>query len=189
MPDFNEDDQASSVATPEPVQRRRTPPEPHVVRRQAPAWLAPVALVVAVIAVGLSIWAVTSKPAATSSGGGGSTNAGLSGDPKTRVCDAFGVVSVAVPLQTNNNLGNDQIAQAAVAGNARLALFGGGQYLLNQLDSSTPADLADPVRSFATSLQAIGMNALAGKTNTDSAQAARLVDADNSRKQVAQLCQ
>jgi hypothetical protein len=188
MPDFSEDDQATSTATPEPVQRRRNPPEPHVVQRQAPAWLAPVALLVAVIAVGLSIWAVTSKPAATSSGGGGSTASGLSGDPKTRVCEAFGVVSVAVPLQTNNNLGDDTVAQAAVAGNARLALFGGGQYLLNQLDSSTPADLAGPVRSFADSLQAIGMNALAGKANTDSAQAARLVDADSARKQVAEMC-
>jgi hypothetical protein len=183
MPDFIEDDQANTAATPEPAQRRRTAPEPHVVRRQAPVWLAPVALLIAIVAVGLSVWALTSKPTATTSAG-----TGLSGDPKTRVCAAFGVVSVAVPLQTNNNLGNDPVAQAAVAANARLALFGGGQYLLNQLDSATPADLADPVRSFANSLQAIGLNALAGAPNTDPAQAARLTDADTTRKQVADSC-
>ena len=91
-------------------------------------------------------------------------------------------------LQTHNDLGPDPVAQAAVAGNARLALVGGGQYLLNNLTSDTPSDLADPVRSFGTKLQTIGMNALAGITNTDPAQAALLADADASRQQIVELC-
>jgi hypothetical protein len=97
-------------------------------------------------------------------------------------------VSTAVSGQTHNDLGPDPVAQAAVAGNARLALFGGGVYLLNSLDAATPSELADPVRSFANTLQDIGMNALAGVTNTDPAQATRLADADATRKQIVELC-
>ena len=125
-------------------------------------WAAPVALLVAVVAVALAIWALMSEssnaPASATAPAAGTE----AGDLKTRVCTAFDTVSKAVPLQTNNNLGPDPVAQAAVAANARLALFGGGQYLLNSLDAATPSELADPVRSFANALQDIGMNALAG---------------------------
>ena len=150
-----------------------------------PRWLAPAALLVAVVAVALAIWALVSESskAATSSAAGTQ-----GGDPKTRVCTAFNTVSKAIVLQTHNNLGPDPVAEAAVAGNARLALFGGGVYLLNNLDSATPSELADPVRSFATDLQDIGMSALAGVTNTDPAQSARLANADASRQQIVELC-
>jgi hypothetical protein len=152
-----------------------------------PRWIAPAALLVAVVAVALAIWALMS-------GGNGSASAVAptagteGGDPKASVCGAFNTVSKAIPLQTHNDLGPDPVAQAAVAGNARLALFGGGQYLLNHLNSDTPSDIADPVRSFGTKLQTIGMNALAGVTNTDPAQAALLADADASRQQVVEVC-
>lgn len=91
-------------------------------------------------------------------------------------------------LQTHNDLGQDPVAQAAVAGNARLALVGGGDYLLRQLDSSTPSQLADAARAFARDLQDIGINALAGVQNSDPGQAARLAEGDSARKQVADLC-
>ena len=110
------------------------------------------------------------------------------GDPKMRVCTAFDTVSKAVTGQTHADLGPDPVAQAAVAGNARLALVGGGQYLLSRLDSATPPELADPVRSFANDLQDIGMYALAGVVNTDPEQAARLTQADITRKQIVDLC-
>lgn len=105
-----------------------------------------------------------------------------------RVCNAFETVARGVALQTHNDLGADPIAQAAVASNARLALVGGGDYLLRQLDANTPAQLADAVRSFARDLQDIGMNALAGVQNSDPGQAARLAEGDSARKQVADLC-
>ena len=143
-------------------------------------WAAPAALVIAVVAAALAIWALVSA-----SSNGSKT---LAGDPKTRVCAAFGTVSKAVPLQTHNDLGPDPVAQEAVAGNARLALFGGGQYLLNSLDSATPAQLADPVRSFGNSLEDIGMHALAGEVSSDPAQAARLAEAESTRKQIVDLC-
>jgi hypothetical protein len=105
-----------------------------------------------------------------------------------RVCTAFNAVSQAVTGQTHNDLGPDPVAQAAVAGNARLALLGGGQYLLSRLDSATPSELADPVRSFANDLQDIGIYALAGVPNTDAVQAGRLTQADLTRKQIVDLC-
>jgi hypothetical protein len=147
-----------------------------------PRWAAPVALLVAVVAVALAIWALMSAssnaPAA----------AQQAGDPKMRVCTAFDTVSQAVTGQTHADLGPDPVAQAAVAGNARLALVGGGQYLLSRLDSATPTELADPVRSFANDLQDIGMYALAGVSNTEPEQAARLTQADLVRKQIVELC-
>ena len=91
-------------------------------------------------------------------------------------------------LQTHADLGPDPVAQEAVAGNARLSLIGGGEYLLNSLDSATPSQLADPVRSFANSLQDIGMHYLAGEVNSDPAQAARLAEPESVRKQIVDLC-
>jgi hypothetical protein len=144
-------------------------------------WLAPAALLAALVAVVLAIWALmsaSSTPAA----------AQQAGDPKMRVCTAFDTVSKAVTGQTHKDLGPDPVAQEAVAGNARLALVGGGQYLLSRLDSATPTELADPVRSFANDLQDIGMYALAGVSNAEPEQAARLTQADLVRKQIVELC-
>ena len=146
-----------------------------------PRWAALVALLIAIVAVALAIWALmsaSSKAPATA----------LAGDPKMRVCTAFATVSNAVNLQTHADLGPDPVAGSAVAGNARLALVGGGQYLLSRVDSATPPELADAVRSFGNVLQDIGMNALAGETNTDATQAARLAEGDATRKQIVDLC-
>ncbi|MGY4711141.1 hypothetical protein ACXDF8_16525 [Mycolicibacterium sp. CBM1] len=145
-------------------------------------WAAPLAVLLGVVAVGLSIWALMSVSSKSTD------SVALPGDPKTRVCSAFDTVVGAVALQTHKDLGTEPVAQAAVAGNARLALVGGGEYLLHQLDGRTPADLADAVRSFSRDLQDIGINALAGVQNADARQAARLADGDASRKQVADLC-
>ncbi len=158
------------------------PPPPPPQQPGAPRWPFAVAIVVAVVAVGIAIGALVVA------GSSDSSATALPGDPKTRVCDAFDTVSKAVPLQTNNDLGSDDVAQAAVAANARLALFGGGQYLLNSLDSETPEELADPVRSFGTTLQEIGMNALAGATNSDPDQVTRLAEADATRQLIVDLC-
>ena len=125
-------------------------------------WLAPAALLVAVVAVALAIWALASASSGAPA-------------PSWRATPKFGFVlpstrsAKAVTGQTHNDLGPDPVAQAAVAGNARLALLGGGQYLLSRLDSATPTELADAVRSFANDLQDIGMYALAGVPNSDPA--------------------
>jgi hypothetical protein len=180
MSDPAEEVQTRSYPTEEvPPPSNRTPVQvkgPGISRFALPA-----ALLLAVVATVLSIWSLVSASSKSS-------DTALPGDPKLRVCTAFGTVSKAVPLQTNNNLGNEPVAQAAVAGNARLSLLGGGQYLLSQLDSKTPQQLADPVRSFGYDLQDIGMNALAGVPNSDPALAAKLAEADATRKQIADLC-
>jgi hypothetical protein len=109
-------------------------------------------------------------------------------ESKQKVCAAFDTVSKAVQLQTHAELGPDPVAQTAVASNARLSLVGGGEVLMSRLDEQTPPQLADAVRLFANNLQDIGINALAGATNDDPQQAARLTAGEEGRNKVAQLC-
>ncbi|MBO0679573.1 hypothetical protein JRC04_19085 [Mycolicibacterium sp. S2-37] len=153
------------------------------VDRPAPKWLAPAALLLAVVAIALSAWSLLSKDSSSSASG-----TTLPGDPKQRVCTAFDTVAKAVQLQTNNNLGQDPIAQAAVAGNARLALLGGGQYLVNSVDSEVDSELAEAARKFGNTLQDIGANALANVPNSDPQQTARLREGDATRQQIVELC-
>ena len=151
--------------------------------RELSRWTAPAALLIALIAVGIAVWALVSASAKAPAA------AEQPGDPKARVCAAFDTVSKAVALQTHAGLGPDPVAMKAVAGNARLALIGGGQYLLSRLDSATPRELADAVRSFANNLQDIGINQLAEVSNADPAQAGRLAEVESVRKQIVDLCQ
>jgi hypothetical protein len=132
--------------------------------------LAPLAIPLAVIALALSIWAAVRVSANEAN------VVALPGDPKVRVCTAFEMVA---RMQTRN-----EMAPAS----ASLALLGGGDYLLRQLDANTPARLADAVRDFARDLQDVGMNALAGVPYSDPRQAARQAEGDFDRKQVADLC-
>ena len=145
--------------------------------------VAPIALLVALIAVGLAVWALVSAPKETTSAQQPSP-----GDSKGRVCEAAQTVAMAVQLQTNSNLGTDPAAVESVAANARLAMLGGGDYLLSQIDANTPADLADDARSFGSTLRLIGVNALAGLPNTDEIQSGRIRDAEASRNKLAELC-
>ena len=170
------------IQRPEVPARSRATSAPQTTWQRMSRWAAPVALLIAVVAVALAIWALMSASSRAPAA------AKLAGDPKMRVCTAFDTVSKAVTLQTHADLGPDPVAQEAVAGNARLALVGGGQYLLSRLDSATPPELADAVRSFADDLEDIGMNLLAGVPNTDPVQAGRLTEADAARKQIVDLC-
>ncbi|MGD9517792.1 MAG: hypothetical protein AB7V49_27345, partial [Mycolicibacterium sp.] len=86
------------------------------------------------------------------------------------------------------NIGQEPAAVEAVAANARLAMLGGGDYLLSQISSDTPQDLADAARAFGTTLQQIGANALAGVPNDEDLQAGRIRDAEASRNKLSQLC-
>ncbi|MEC9324726.1 MAG: hypothetical protein VYB90_12865 [Actinomycetota bacterium] len=158
-----------------------------------PDRLVVVALVVAVGALAVAIWALLSTPSAgeaisagdeASSGGEDSSE-----EAGARVCGAFDTVRTAVSLQTNADLGADPVAVQAVAANARLATLGGGQYLLTQLSDATPSDLAESVRSFATTLQDIGIGQLAGSPANDPAQVQRLNAAQDDAARISELCQ
>lgn len=145
-----------------------------------------IALLVAVVALGVAVWAlVKTSPPSTAVAG---TSSGQSGDSKARVCGAFELVRNAVTLQTNTNIGTDPVAVQAVAANARLATLGGGLFLLSTLTDDVPSELADSVRSFAGNLEYIGMSQLAGQRAEDPAQFTRMNDAQGAANRIVELC-
>jgi hypothetical protein len=101
------------------------------------------------------------------------------------------VVRKGVSLNTNPTPAagpEDVTGTSAVAANARVSLYDGGQYPLDRPDPATPTSLADAIRRFANNLIDIGANATAGIQNSDPAQAARLKDADTANGTIAELC-
>ncbi|KXW72939.1 membrane protein, partial [Mycolicibacterium phlei DSM 43071] len=112
-------------------------------------------------------------------------------DAKSKVCTAADVVRHGISINTNLAPAGgpqDVTGAQAVAANARISLYDGGQYLLARLDPATPAQLADKVREFAETLLDIGANATAGVPNDDPAQAKRLTDADAANNAITELC-
>jgi hypothetical protein len=138
-----------------------------------------------VISIAVSVWALLRQPHT-------STPPSPSGqqvaDAKARACNAFHTVRTAVALQTHAEPGSDPVAVQAVAANARLAMAAGAAYLTAHLDPATPPELAAQIRSFADDLQDIAINALAGVSNDDPAQAARLRTGEAASTKIAQLC-
>lgn len=181
---------AASDLSPEPAVSR-VPQK--VTRTSSP--LTPIALVVALIAAGLAVWALVkspdqSPPAASSpaeSSTASAADAVEPGDAKKRVCDAAQVVAVAVQLQTNANAA-EPAAVEAVAANARLAMLGGGEYVLSQIDADTPTELADPARSFGNTLRVLGITALAGVAASDPANQERIAQWEKDRNTLAGIC-
>jgi hypothetical protein len=96
-------------------------------------------------------------------------------------------VSLNTNLQPEGGPG-DVTGSLAVAANARLALFNGGEYLLARVDPATPTDLSDAIHRFANTLLDIGAAATAGAPNSEPAQAARLKDADSANTTITELC-
>ena len=147
------------------------------------SWMTPAALALSVLAVAGAGWALF-KPAPNANGS--------AADPKGTVCTAFRTVSNAVSLQTNQvapDLGPvTPVANSAIAANARLAMAGGANYLLDILPSNASADLAKEVRAFAGNLNSIAMNALAGIGNDKPEQAALLKSAEETNKKITDLC-
>lgn len=146
--------------------------------RRMPTWIAPAALAFGVIGTLLALWGI--KIAS------GNAPLALAGDSKVRVCSAFAAVSKAVQLQTNG--GAEPLPEALAATNARQALLGGGDYLVQQLDTETPRDLAEAVSAFADHIQVLGLNYLGGAVSTDPAQVELIKQADATMTQVADLC-
>jgi hypothetical protein len=112
-------------------------------------------------------------------------------DAKVKICGAMEVVRKGVSLNTNlapEGGPADITGSQAVAANARVSLYDGGQYLLARLDPATPEDLASKVRDFADNLMDIGAHATAGATNEDPEQATRLKDADADNTAITELC-
>ncbi|MGO4444826.1 hypothetical protein AB4Z42_15840 [Mycobacterium sp. 2YAF39] len=145
-----------------------------------------ISLVVAVVAIVLAGWALyrsePSKPEYSSD---------QIDAAKTKACTAVDVVRRGVSLNTNLMPAggpSDVTGAQAVAANARVSLFDGGQYLIARLDPATPELLAEKVRDFANNLMDIGANATAGVPNSDSAQTERLQAADRTSNTLTELC-
>lgn len=128
------------------------------------------ALALSVVAVILGVVGIF-KP----STGPGKFNDDQRSDAKTAMCAAQSTVRQATGINTNmvNPVPGDPAGDLAVAANARLALYGGGGFLHNQLEATpaTPADLAKAVGEMATTMQTLSINYLAGASPNDSVQA------------------
>lgn len=152
--------------------------------------LLPVTLVVAIAAAALSGWLlyrVTQEGTPNSPNYSGAQRA----DAKTKICAAADVVRKGVSLNTNLQVPGgpqDVTGTLAVAANARISLYDGGQYLLARLDPATPPELADAVKKFGNLLMDIGASATAGSQNSEPEQAARLKDADAANATITELC-
>lgn len=145
-----------------------------------------ISLVVAVIALGVAGWTLYQSEYAKAD-----YNSDQIADAKARACDAVDVVRRGVSLNTNlvpAGGPGDVTGAQAVAANARVSLFDGGQYLMARLDPATPQSVAEKVREFADNLVDIGANATAGITNDDASQAERLKAADTANAALTQLC-
>ncbi|MCV7239974.1 hypothetical protein H7J70_17935 [Mycolicibacterium celeriflavum] len=145
-----------------------------------------VSLVIAVAALAVAGWTLyqtnSSEP---------EYEAAQIADAKATVCRAADVVRKGVSLNTNlrpEGGPQDVTGAQAVAANARISLYDGGQYLLQRLHPAAPPELADKIRQFANNLMDIGAHATAGVPNDDPAQAKRLADADAENKAITALC-
>ncbi|WP_224770299.1 hypothetical protein [Mycobacterium simulans] len=102
-------------------------------------------------------------------------------DAKANVCAANELVHEAVSINTNRQdpIPGDETGRIAVAAHARLALFDGGEYLLNRIygDPATPTDLANDVRTLANTLQQLALNSLADAPNSTTGPLRKAVDA------------
>jgi hypothetical protein len=152
--------------------------------------LLPITLVVALLAAALSGWllfrlAQEGTPSSPNYSGAQRT------DAKQKICSTMDVVRKGVSLNTNLQAPGgpeDVTGTLAVAANARISLYDGGQYLLARLDPATPPELADAVKKFANLLMDIGASATAGAQNSEPEQAARLKEADAVNGGIAELC-
>jgi hypothetical protein len=169
------------------------PPAPPLAFRQPARWPVFVMLVITLIAVGAAVAAwlrplpesktVSAPPAPTF------TDQQIA-DAKADVCDAYKIVSKAVVWNTHrtNPAPGDEIGSLATEIYGDLALYEGGNYLLDRLatDRATPAELANTVRSFGEGLQKFGMVVLAGEPDSVRDPLRQAGEADSAK--IVELC-
>jgi len=91
-------------------------------------------------------------------------------DAKAAICDAFSTVKDEVASNTNRPIpaSSDEIGTIAIGTNGRLALYAGGDYLLDQLAAqpAAPEELTQSIRSLAHSYKKIAISALDNQSNS-----------------------
>ena len=82
---------------------------------------------------------------------------------KANVCAAYEKVRQAVSVNTGRSSGDDPATIMAVAANARIALYDGGNYLLTGLNENpaAPTELANSVRALVSAYQQMAIDYLA----------------------------
>lgn len=167
----------------EPDDERPIPPAQSTPR--SPWRWATVALaVIAIAATAVAVWALMRPPSDSASAPSTQEVA----DAKARACEAYVKVRTAVALQTQAEVGTDPVAAQAVAANARLAMSVGSQHLVDNLSPAVPTELAGLLRTLATDLQNLTINALAGTADTEEGQVARLKDLEANSTKIVELC-
>jgi hypothetical protein len=110
---------------------------------------------------------------------------------KDTTCAAYSQVRTGVAGNTHlaSPGGDDDVTGAlAVAANARVALMGGGQYLLDTVDPATPPELAAAIREFGMKLMQFGAAAIAGVPDSDPGQQGLKGDLDALNATIGGLC-
>jgi hypothetical protein len=152
--------------------------------------LLPITLVVALAAAAVSGW-LAIRLAQDGTPNSPNFSGAQRADAKQKVCASTDIVRKGVSLNTNLQPPGgpeDVTGSLAVAANARISLYSGGEYLLTRLDPATPPELADAVKTFGNLLMDIGAAATAGQQNSEPEQTARLKDADAVNATVTGLC-
>lgn len=159
-------DNMSTVPPVSPAPAPGPPPWAQVAPPRPQRWPMLASLVIALAAIGLAIgcWfrpppSVKTPPASAAPAHTEQQNA----DGKQAVCAAYEKVRQAVSVNTGRSGGDDPTAIMAVAANARIALYDGGDYLLKVLDenAATPADLTKAVRTLVSAYQQMAIDYLA----------------------------
>jgi hypothetical protein len=177
--------------TKESASARRAHQAPSRDRSQLPVIIVGVIALAACALAGWALLRPVPKSSASDASSASYTDAQRS-DSKNKICGAFNIVRTGVTQNTNLTAPGgpgDVTGALAVAANARLSLYNGGQYLLARLDPATPPELAEAVRDFGNGLMDIGAAATAGAQNSEPAQAARLRDADAANTKIVAACQ
>jgi hypothetical protein len=108
---------------------------------------------------------------------------------QSTACSAYTTVRTGVANNTNLASPDGGVTGSlAAAANARVALIGGGQYVLARVGPATPTDLADRLQDFGNKLMDFGAAATAGALNTDPGQVALLAEIDALNTTLGQLC-
>ncbi len=159
-------------------------PQPIGAARSRSTALSVIACLIATAALILSVWTWwQARPP--------SYDAAAQAGAKDTACAAY--TQVRTGVATNTHLaspgGDDDVTGVlAVAANARVALMGGGQYLLDILDPATPPELAAPIRQFGMKLMQFGTAATAGAPDSDPGQQALKRDLDVLDATIDGLC-
>ncbi|PJE21238.1 MAG: hypothetical protein CK431_22815 [Mycobacterium sp.] len=110
-------------------------------------------------------------------------------DAKAKVCAAYAKVHHAVLANTGRSGENDPTTLLALAANARIALFDGGEYLLKVLarEPATASELAVATQALADSYQQLALDYLAEATDADIAKSRQTIETTGSK--VREICQ